>query len=284
MNRALPAVLMLFLLAGCGADSPGYGTAGVEYKAAPNGTAALAAPVAGTESHLAYHHDLALEMAPAGVEPRFDRARDACLNDAALNCTLVRADLHMGDADKGQLPNASLEVRIPHAGVASFEAGLSAALPGQPGMDAIVVSRTTTADDLTAAIADVDRRQAQLSDYRDRLTALAQRPDAKVDDLVKIEGELSSVQSQLEAIAAQKAGLTQRVATETLAVAFQSREGALGPAAPIRQAWHRAGQDLGRSAGKALTFAIESLPWLPVIAIGLFLVRLILLRGRRRVA
>src|SRR5262249_15626573 len=166
---------------------------------------------------------------------------------------------------------ASLTVRLPHDAITPFETDLLAPQPGETVGDALVQSRSTTAEDLTNAIADVERRQAQLRDYRDRLMDLAKRPDVKVADLIKIESELSNTQSQIEAIEAQKKTLDQRVDTEIVAITFYARD---NTKAPIVIAWYEAGRVLGESTGSALRFAISALPWLPIVAIVLMLLRL----------
>ena len=74
-------------------------------------------------------------------------------------------------------------------------------------------SRSTTADDLTASIADTERRLRQLIDCRKRLAAPAARPDAKLDELIKVESELETVQSRIATVASQQHALAERVAT-----------------------------------------------------------------------
>ena len=69
------------------------------------------------------------------------------------------------------------------------------------------------------------------------------------------------------------------------AIAWQRWEGTLELLvnAPSRYDYILAGQTFGASAADALRFAVASLPWLPVAAIGLLLVRVLWrLRRRRR--
>jgi hypothetical protein len=230
---------------------------------------------------LAYRHDLQLEMSAANVEPRYRRAVKDCEENATLNCVILNASIAMGDSSEGSAPNASLTVRVSHSAVAPFEADLLAPLPGEAAGDAIVRSRSTSAEDLTNAIADIERRQAQLTDYRDRLTALLGRPDVKVEDLIRIESEISTTQSQLDAIAGQKKTLNQRVDTEIISISLASHADLGNVSGPIVLAWHQAGRLLGESTGTALSFAIIALPWLPIVIVGLLLLRFALRRWRR---
>ncbi len=52
---------------------------------------------------------------------------------------------------------------------------------------------------------------------------MAKRADAKVDDLIKVESELSTTQSQIEELTADQSRLNQRVATEMETVQIAGR-------------------------------------------------------------
>jgi hypothetical protein len=276
---ALVACAMM-LLVGC--DSrPDAGSAGLQQSF----TAAAPGGIEANEAKLAYRHQLGLEMPEASVQLRFEAARDRCLGDAQLGCVLVNASIDAGGAQLGRLrfdqaPRAQLTVRLPHRSIAEFERGLLAAMPSEGAGEPVLRSRSTSAEDLSQTIADVTRRLAQLTDYRERLTVLAARSDARVEDVIKVAAELSSVQSQIEALDAQQRGLAERVATEIVAVSFASHL-TLGSAwAPVAQTWSEGGRMLGESAAATLAFVIRSLPWLPLV--GLIVLALAKLRPRFR--
>lgn len=280
--RCAATVFALVLaLGGCGPSAPKM--------AEPEGVAPAAAramapgPSAGTPANvkLAYSHALVLAMPSASIKPRYQRALDRCISDIGLGCIIISASFNAGDAAEFLPPTAALSVRLPHGSVAAFEADLLAPLPGQASGDAFLRSRATSAEDLTRTIADLEQRQTQLTDYRERLTALARRTDAKVEDLIKIESELSNVQSELESIAGQRKGLDERVATESLAIDFRSQSEAGTLLGPIVQAWREAGGVLGDNAGNAIRFVVAALPWAPIAGIGLVLLRLTVRRWRR---
>jgi hypothetical protein len=252
--------------------------------AAPAPAPAAAAPAADAlaqTAKLAYRHNLQLEMAASSIEPRYNRAVKDCQQNTALNCVILNSSISLSDSSGGARPSASLTVRLSHGAVAPFEGGLLAPLPGEAAGDTVTRSRSTSAEDLTNAIADVDRRQAQLTDYRDRLTALLSRPDVKVEDLIKIESEISETQSQLDVIAAQQKTLNQRVDTEIVSVSLNAHAALGNVTGPIVLAWREAGPILGESTATALRFAIGILPWLPIVAIGLLIIRLAFRRWRR---
>lgn len=231
---------------------------------------------------LAFTHDLALGLPPDRVAPHFAAARDRCLSDTGLGCVLVSSSLEDGARPSGR-PQAQIQVRLPHESVAPYVAFLTAPLPGEAAGDVVLRRQATRADDLTTPLEDGDRRLAQLTAYRARLDELAAKSDTRVEDLIRIAGELSKVQSQIEEGEARQRGLQRRIDTEIVSVSFHSDGARSGAFAPVEDAWSQAGQTFGASAADALRFAVASLPWLPVAAIGLLLVRVLWrLRRRRR--
>jgi|HubBroStandDraft_1064217.scaffolds.fasta_scaffold00018_69 hypothetical protein len=217
---------------------------------------------------LAYSHDLDIEMPGAVLEARFERARAACLDDTSFGCLLVGSKIELEHSGWPGYPRATLEVRLPPGQVDRFEASVLAPLPDEPPGNLIIRARSTTAEDLTQAIADLDRRLAQLGNFRDRLTELAARPDAKIDDLIKIESELAETQSQIEALTGQQLHLADRVATERLAISFESETVPAAPANPVIRTLRNAGEELSGNAASALEILIGAGPWL--ILAGLF--------------
>jgi hypothetical protein len=217
---------------------------------------------------LAYTHAVSVEMADDKIEPRFDRAQTSCLEDQSLSCNLIEATITVGDANAGIRPRGHLSVRLPHNSVASFQNQLLAPLPGERRGEPRLRRRSTTAEDLTFQIVDVDRRLTQASDFRDRLTAISRRGDAKVDDLIEVADKMSEVQSKIEELTVQNRTLNTRVDTELLNVDLNSYESLANFASPLGFAWRNSARELGGSAAGAFTFLIVALPWLPVVALG----------------
>ncbi len=286
MLRSACAVAVLLALTGCGqrqsADQASYSAASApppmaDRKAAPEGP------------KLAYSHHLSIETKSETVKQRFEQVRDGCLNGVIPGCVLLRADIaDAGITDQSLHPVATLSVRLTHEGVAPFEKAVLKPLPGEQPNDIAVQSRSTSAEDLTAAIFDGDRRLAQLSDYRDRLTQIAKRADAKVDDLIKVEGEISTTQSQIEELTADQHRLGERVATELETVQITGRV-VVGKGSDIAEVWHRAGQLFDRNIADALEGVIQAAPWVITVLALLFLlpvvrvlVRVLWRIGRRR--
>jgi len=217
---------------------------------------------------LAYTHDLAIEMADAMVAPRFERGRDACLEDRSLNCNLLEASITVGNANARVRPRASLSVRLPHDSVMRFESLLLEPLPGEAPGEPSLRRSSTTAEDLTFQISDTERRLAQATDYRERLTVLSRRGDAKVDELIKVQQSLSEVQSSIEAMTVETRQLNTRVDTELLNITLGAYEPLTSVSSPLGSAWRDAARALGESTASAFLFVVVLLPWLPLIALG----------------
>jgi hypothetical protein len=238
---------------------------------------------------LAYSHNLSIETKADMVKQRFEQVRDACVSGTIAGCVLLNASIEEVGFDRGRHPVASLSVRLTHEAVGPFEQAVLKPLPGEQASDVAVVSRSTSAEDLTAAITDGDRRLAQLTDYRDRLTVLAKRADAKVEDLIKVQSELSSTQSLIEELTAQQKRLGERVATELETVQITGKV-AVGQGSEIAEVLHRSAKILDGAVAASLQFLIAAVPWivtvmvvmilLPVVRI---LVRILWRIGRPRI-
>ncbi|KQP94857.1 hypothetical protein ASF60_01290 [Methylobacterium sp. Leaf113] len=239
-------------------------------------------PAPRTAVKLAYTHELTIDLPADRVGAHFAAARDRCVTDTVLDCTLISASFGESSRPSGR-PSAKLDIRLPHSAVAAYLAFVTAPLPGEQASDVILQRQATRADDLTPTIEDGVRRLAQRKAYRERLDALAAKPDTRVEDLIRIAQEIAQVQAQIEEDEAKQRGLERRVETELIALSFQADQARAGPLAPLQEAWARAGTIFGASAGAALLFAIWSLPWLPLVALAVLLLRgLWRLRRRRR--
>lgn len=250
----------ILLLAGCGQQSPRFARS---YN--------LAAPMmlrdarGGASQVFSYSHYLALVMPHDAVKPRFERARDRCLNDAALRCKLITASLTANELTGDE---ANLVVALPHDKVTLFEKSLLEPLTEDGSGKATVQSRSTSAENVTTQAGDNERKVAQLTAYRDRLMALTKRTDLSVTDLMKVEAELSKVEADLNAALAEKRDVGERIAMESLTVNFGETEPAT---APIMKVFDRAGATLTESTAAAIDFLIRIVPWLPIIGLGLVL-------------
>jgi len=294
MLRSVCAIAVLLALSGCGRSET---TDQASFAAAPAPASmmnrmAVADKKAEPEGpKLAYSHDLSIETKADTVKQRFEQIRDACVSGTIAGCVLLNASIEETESGFNQArhPVATLSVRLTHEAVGPFEQAVLKPLPGEQASDVAVVSRSTLAEDLTAAIMDGDRRLAQLTDYRDRLTLLAKRTDAKVEDLIRVQSELSATQSQIEELTAQQKRLGERVATELETVRITGKV-TVGRGSEIAEVLHRSAQILDDAVAGSLQFLIAAVPWivtfmlvmilLPIVRI---LVRVLWRIGRPRI-
>ena len=286
MLRSVCAIVVVLAFSGCGrredadqrAYSAAYAPAPAAARIANNMAADKKAEPDGPK--LAYTHNMSLETKAEAVTPRFEQVRDACLSGTISGCVLLQANIQEVGYDGGRHPTATLSVRLTHDAVAPFEQAVTKPLPGEEAGDVSVTSRSTSAEDLTAAILDDDRRLSQLSDYRDRLAQLAKRADAKMDDLIRVESEISTTQSQIEELTAEQHRLNQRVATEVETVEITGRVGVVGKGSDVAEVWHRAGRLLDSSLADALGFLITAVPWIAGFLLVLILLPIMRIVGR----
>jgi len=218
----------------------------------------------------AYGHFLQLVMPRSTIDPRFQRARDRCLKDTTFDCTLVSASISMQDDPRFPYSSAQLVVLLPHDKVDPYAQSLRDPLPGEATSSAELRSQSTQAQNVTQEVEDVGHRVAQLADYRDRLTALSRRADVKVDDLIKIAGELSTTQNNLERFTERQRNVGERSMKERVTISLNERP-IFEAAGPILRVWRNGMNSLSESTADALDFLIRATPWVPILFAAAFL-------------
>ena len=289
-------LMAVLVVAGCDRQ-PGAGrmaTPAPASAAAPSGgRLSLAGAQIGPGLHLAYTHDIGLELPGDVLAAHFAASRDTCVNDAALHCLLLHAEIgppHMAYSQRGagSLVVASLQVRLPHDQVARFSAALTAPLPGEAAGLVRVVQQASTADDLGQPVADAAQRVGELTGYLASLKVLGARLTISVSDQVKVAEETARAQTQLEEAQVRQRELSLRTDTEELDVEFSAAVPAVAPAPdPVTLVLAGAQDSLRRNAADALAFGIAALPWVPVGVVGLVVLwvarRVVFGRRARRV-
>ena len=218
-----------------------------------------------------------LSMPSSSISSRFERTRAACLTDKTLNCKLVNADISMSNGSEYSYTQASLEVLIPHAGVEAFKKSVLSSLPGEGEGDVNLTGNSTRAESVESESSSANRRVEQLTAYRDRLTALSKRPNLSIEDVIRLEAEISRVQGELDDATKQKDDAASHLTLETIHIAMNERT-----RGPISSVWNRASDIFMRNVANVLEFLIGVIPWLPIIAATLFCGGWLWQRLRRR--
>ncbi len=235
------------------------------------------AVAANSNALFSVQHDLTVTMPHNSVAVRFQAARDACVKDKSLQCTLTSASLTASGAVE-----AELQVALPHDKVETFEKRLLKRLPQDGNGRVDITSSSTSTENQTQAAADIDRELAQAVAYRDSLETLAKRPGLTVDEVIKIHSELVQAQTAVDSAEAAKRASSTSIVLERMDINLQ--EAAPPPAAPSPFAdfWKTATAVLAASTADMLLSVINALPWLPVVFVVLWIVVRILRRRRAK--
>lgn len=217
---------------------------------------------------LAITHNFSIRAPSARLEEIHRKHLEAC---AKAGCTVLNTRLDKGN--DGRI-SARTSLRISPDQYQAF----SSLLLEPP---AELVSQSSTTDDRTIAILDIEKRIESKQALRARLTALLQDPIAKnLADVLAIEKELAQVQSDIESAAAQRDYLT--TITETIRVDIQYSSTIVvvrgNDYSPIKQAIDSIGKTFIASLAWLISLIVAVLPWIPVIWLLVWGVR----RGMRR--
>lgn len=268
LGPVLLGTVALAALTGCERYEPSqaqYASSDATAPAPARGIAGLGGGSDTRAQSFSYSHFLSLAMDASSVAPRFKRARDLCLSDATFACELVASNISEGSEEDGVAPSAQLTLMLPHAKVDEFEDRTVAPLAGEEEGSVKTRVRSSSAENVTQQLVDLDKRMAQLTDYRDRLTALTKRSDVRAAELIQLADALSKAQAELDEVAAMQRDTQGRVAKERLTISLGEREGS-ATLRPITRVFSSAGAMLVESTASALRFLILSLPWLPILA------------------
>jgi hypothetical protein len=273
--RGIHTVVLLTALAvsGCGQED--------SHKAASQASSASIAPAPGQarmaadgqqQRRIAVSHTFTLRMPSAEMDQVQKRHMDACLKS---DCTILSSQFSRNDNGNS---NASLSVRVAPDAYDAFIASLSAA-------PARVVGHSETAEDKTVAILDVEARIKSKKILRDQLEALLkQQGKAPLADLLAVEKELSNVQGEIESATAQYTYLTTLTDSIRIDINYYSDfvPTDVSDFAPIANALHRVKTTFALSVASLITFVAGVLPWIPVMLLALWGVRLLWRRWRRK--
>jgi hypothetical protein len=266
---AITTAVLALILAGC--DKPSSNDENEVHMVLPTPTNALMAPpppfvpppdiIVGTNAPNALfslQHDLTFAMPHDAVAARFQTARDACLKDKSLSCTLTSSSM-----TAGKTTNAQLQVALPHDKVAVFEKLLTKRLPQDGDGKLEVTSRGTTAENQTAAAADIDRELTQAKAYRDQLEQLSKRPNLTVEEVLKIHEALTEAQTAADNAEAAKRASDSNIVLERMNISLEEIVVQADKSA-FAGFWKNAHDVFMASIADMLLRLVNLIPWLPV--------------------
>jgi len=240
-------------------------------EAASGGAPAQAQAEIAARRYMAVRHTLNIVTAPDGVEAAWRQANEACL---AAGCEVLNASVQRDD--ERWPATATLEARVPPDRLEAFLKRVGSL--GRVGLNA------RTAEDKTDAVLDTEARLKNQTAFRDHLRVLMATPGAKLKDLIEVERELVQVQSELDALAAQRKVLANETDKVHVSMSFNARREAIeaGMWQPVRNALLDAGHVVAASLGVLITVLVGALPWAAALLLAAWIARLLWRRRRAR--
>ncbi len=276
----LSASITVLLLAGCskpagpGAPAPEAGSSAAGSTTAKSGPDEGAkAPVIGAPS-LAYAYSYAL-MAPAQrISALVTLHQRACGAAGPQSCQVTGSTMEARGQDD---VHASLSLRGDPAWLAAFGERIGADAKAAGGR---LSHATVASEDLSRKVIDAQATIRAKTALRDRLQSLLEARPGKASDFLEIATDLSSVQGELDADQSELAAMRERLATSVLTIDYDSL-GVLGGEATwhsLAEAITGSGDVLARTLGVMVTCLAALLPWVLLIAGGVWLARLPVVR------
>jgi Domain of unknown function (DUF4349) len=160
-----------------------------------------------------------------------------------------------------------VEARLARA----FEDRLDGAVAGAGGRAS---DRGVEAEDLSKQIVDTAAKVRGKEALTARLLILLQKRDGKVGELVEAERAYAQAQEELDGARSWLVEMRGRVAMSKIDISYDGAAPAVDSARkPLRDALAAAGEVLGASAARLLTFLVAALPWALALALVAWLLR-----------
>jgi Domain of unknown function (DUF4349) len=262
--KCLPAALVcVLLLSGCTRHEVSAGLPSAHPPMPQAAREAVAEEPAQRAKSLAYEHTLSIELQKDALSGRLGEVRTICESRKELACTVLDVSFDT----EYEVPAGHIRMRLaPRAVDSVIEI---AAKNGR------ITSRGTHGEDLAEPIFDTERELSLLVTHRDRLSEFLKRNDLKVDQVISLSKEISSAQTQIDALNTQKANLQRRVDTDLLTINFAPpKEAYAAEQTPILDAIHSFGVNFRTAVAQVIQFTATLIPWLVIIIPGVVLLRL----------
>jgi len=213
---------------------------------------------------IAYEHSVEVRVPGNEIPRRIEAVQTACFAQKFGDCAVLNVEQRGGD-----FPHGSITVRIDPKGV---EPLLGAASEGGD-----VISRTLHAEDLAEAVTDNQLRRSRLEKERTRLLEFQDKPNIKLEDMLRLSKRLSEVEAQLDIAEQEHAQQRRRIDTNRLTIEFETTRTEAG-----RSDVGDAFRDSGRVFAASVAFMIRAVAAAVPVVLVLALLVLLVRRVRRR--
>ena len=230
------------------------------------------APVQSTApKRIARSYSFYLSVPSADLAALQKRHLDEC---ARLHCTVLETTIarEIGDRFEGRA-----SIRIAPAAFDRFVKVITAP-------PAEIIRRSEESEDKSVPILQVEKRLETKIALREHLKAMLAAPGTRtVADLVAVEKELAQVQGDIEAAQAEYDYLRTLTDTVKIFISYSGPVAQVGGVdfSPISYALAGMGDTFVSSVAGLLVFVAATVPWMPVIILLIWLIRLLWRRWRR---
>ncbi|MEP3224878.1 MAG: DUF4349 domain-containing protein [Parasphingorhabdus sp.] len=221
-----------------------------------------------SQPQIAYSYDYGFRL-PSAEIPKAQQQHIALCNQVPeMGCRVLNMSNSGGEGDyaNGRL---HLEVAAPKARV--FGEKLADAIDDNGGSQ---IAASISGEDLSKQIVDTEARLRSRLLLSQRLTELLRTRKGSVAELVEAERAVTDVNEEIDQARSWLKEMRAHVAYSKVMISYQSgAPGSGGFTRPIREALGGVASALGYSVGAAITVIAVTLPWILLIALGVFLRR-----------
>jgi hypothetical protein len=208
---------------------------------------------------------------------------DLAATEAGVNRLAKQANAYISEQEirgaSGMQRSGRWKVRVP---IAAFEGFIA-----QVTKLGIAERNALTSEDVTDRFYDTETRVRSKKVEETRLLKLLEDRTGKLEDVLKVETELSRVRSEIERLQGSLNLLANLTALTTVTINAQERKNYVPPAAPtfgnkVRMTFSDSVDALIRSSEAVALFAVRITPWLPLLFVVGVIVWIVLRSGISR--
>lgn len=218
---------------------------------------------------LAYNYDYAIEAPPPRVRPLVLKIQSECVSAGPTRCQVTGSNISEQGGDR---VIAKLELQATPAWLVGYADRIAKEAADAGGR---LTNQTVGSEDLSRQIVDSAAQVRAKTALRDRLQKLLETHPGSVQDLLKVEEELATVQGDLDAANSELATMRERVATSQVTIAFAST-GVLSPQgawSPIPSAMSDVTSIFAQSIAAMIYIVAIAVPWLLVVGLPIWIFR-----------
>jgi hypothetical protein len=228
---------------------------------------------------IAYTYNYGFKVPSTGMQCLLDAHKKQCEDAGPSKCYVVNSSISGLGEDQSY---GQMTIRGSADWVKTFRAGM---VDGLKPFNATLDSNSDSAEDLTVNIVDSEARLRSLKTLRDRLEQLLRDRPGKLSDLLEIEREFASVQSDIDSSESVLAQMKLRVAMSVMTLNYTASypPGSESVWRPVGDAFGGFEASFAGAFAAIIRFVAEILPVIIVGGLAVWgVMSLLRWRGRRK--